>query len=424
MLEGTGKGVTMRLIFLATVTSALFAAAANTGSPAKPTYSKDVAPILFNRCVECHRPGEAAPMALTNYKETRPWAKAIKSAVLAKRMPVWLADPAHGQFRNDRRMSQSEIETLTAWVDQGAPEGNPKHMPKMPEFPDGWNIGKPDQIFEMPEEFDVPKEGVVPYKYFRVASGFTEDKWVQAAEIRPSERSVVHHVIIFVQEPGKAQGGGGGGANQNLLTGFAPGEQPLSLEPGMAKLVKAGSTFVFQMHYTPNGKASVKDRTRFALRYAKEAPVRQAITANAINFAFRIPANADNHEVKSSWTAKRDVEIVDFMPHMHVRGKDFKYTLTRADGTQEVILSLPRYDFNWQLGYQLVKPLKLSAGDRIDCVAHYDNSANNKYNPDPTKEVKWGDQTWEEMMIGWFTYTVPSAPPSPSASGATAGGGR
>ncbi len=416
----------MRLILSVTASASLLLSAANTGGPSKPTFAKEVAPILFNRCVECHRAGEAAPMAFTSYKETRPWAKAIKGAVLSKRMPVWLADAPHDVFRNDRRLSQAEIETLTAWVDAGAPEGDAKLTPKIPEFPDGWNIGNPDQIFDMGEEFEVPKEGVVPYKYFRIPSGFTEDRWVQAAEIRPAIRSVVHHVIIFIQEPGnQTQGGGGGGGNggQNLLTGFAPGEQPLELEPGMAKLVKAGSTFVFQMHYTPNGKESYKDRTRFALRYAKSAPVRQAVTANAINFSFKIPPGADNHEVKSSWTAKRDVEIVDFMPHMHVRGKDFKYTVNYADGRSEVILSVPRYDFNWQLGYQLKKPLKLVEGDRIDCVAHYDNSANNKYNPDPAKEVKWGDQTWEEMMIGWFTYTIPGPAAAGSAQPASSTGG-
>jgi hypothetical protein len=409
----------MRLI-LSLSASATLMLAANTGSPSKPTYAKDVAPIIFNRCVECHRPGEAAPMAFTNYKETRPWAKAIKTAVLAKRMPVWLADPAHGQFRNERKLSQSEIDTIVTWADTGAPEGDAKKTPPLPNFVEGWNIGKPDQVFDMGTEFDVPAEGVVPYKYFRVPSNFTEDKWVTAAEIRPGHRQQVHHVIVFVQEPGStAQAGGGGG--QNLLTGFAPGEQPLILEPGLAKLVKAGSTFVFQMHYTPNGKA-VKDRTSFGLKFASEAPARQAVTGNAINFAFKIPAHADNHEVKSTWTAKRDVEIVGFMPHMHVRGKDFKYTVTYADGRQEVILNVPRYDFNWQLSYELKQPLKLAKGDRIDCVAHFDNSANNKYNPDPTKEVKWGDQTWEEMMIGWFTYTIP-APAAGSTSPSSTGGG-
>jgi hypothetical protein len=386
----------MKLTALSLLIPAAFAA--NT-----VTYTKDVAPILMNRCVGCHRPGEVAPMAFTNYKETRPWAKAIKSAVVARKMPVWLADPAHGKFNNDRRLSDTEIATLSAWVDAGAPEGDQKWMPKMPDFPGGWNIGKPDQIFDMGADFQVPKEGVVPYKYFVVDTNFTEDKWIEAAEIRPTERSVVHHVIVFLVEPGAAGGQRGEG---NLLTGFAPGEQPLLYQPGTAKLIKAGSKLRFQLHYTPNVKEGT-DRTQVALRFAKQPPKWQAVTANAINFAFKIPANTDNYEVKASFTAKKEMDVVDFMPHMHVRGKDFQYTIVYPDGRSEVALSVPKYDFNWQLAYEPVKPIHLTEGARIDCVAHYDNTANNKYNPNPNQDVKWGDQTWEEMMIGWFTYTVP-----------------
>jgi hypothetical protein len=379
--------------------------AANTGSGVV-TYTKDVAPILMNRCVGCHRPGEVAPMALTNYTETRPWAKAIKSAVVARKMPVWLADPAHGTFTNDRRLSAQEIATVAAWVDAGAPEGDPKLMPKMPDFPGGWNIGKPDQIFDMGADFQVPKEGVIPYKYFTVDTNFTEDKWIEAAEIRPSQRGVVHHVIVFLIEPGATAGQRGGGGGENLLTGFAPGEQPLMFEPGMAKLIKAGSKLRFQQHYTPNGKEAT-DRTQVALRFAKAPPKLQALTGNAINFSFKIPANTDNYEVKSSFTAKKDIDIVGFMPHMHVRGKDFEYTIVYPDGRTEVALSVPKYDFNWQLEYEPTKPIHLPMGTRIDCVAHYDNTVNNAANPNPNQEVKWGDQTWEEMMIGWFTYTMP-----------------
>jgi Copper type II ascorbate-dependent monooxygenase, C-terminal domain len=396
----------MKLTALSLLIPAAAAAfAGNTGASAV-TYTKDAAPILMNRCVGCHRPGEVAPMAFTNYKETRPWAKAIKSAVVARKMPVWLADPAHGSFNNDRRLSEGEIATLAAWVDAGAPEGDPKLMPKMPEFPGGWNIGKPDQIFDMGSDFNVPKEGVIPYKYFTVETNFTEDKWIEAAEIRPSQRAVVHHVIVTVIEtqatPGQRGEGGG-----NLLTGFAPGEQALSYEPGTAKLIRAGSKLRFQMHYTPNGKEAT-DRTVVALRFAKQAPKWQAITGNAMNVSFKIPANTDDYEVKSSYTAKKDIDIVDFMPHMHVRGKDFKYTIVYPDGRSEVVLSVPKYDFNWQLAYEMTKPIHLTQGARIDCVAHYDNTANNKYNPNPNQDVKWGDQTWEEMMIGWFTYTIPN----------------
>ncbi len=385
----------------------LAARAANTSSTAV-TYTKDVAPILINRCVGCHRPGEVAPMAFTNFKETRPWAKAIKSAVVARKMPVWLADPAHGEFRNDRRMSASEIATIASWADAGAPEGDPKMMPKMPDFPGGWNIGKPDQTFDMGADFSVPKQGTIPYKYFVVDPKFTEDKWVEAAEIRPSQRSVVHHAIVFIVEPEVAGGGqrGDGGVG-NMLTGFAPGEQALRLEPGTAKLIRAGSKLRFQVHYTANGTEAT-DRTQVAMRFAKEIPKFQALVGAAINFSFKIPAGSDNHEVKSSFTLKRDIDVVSWMPHMHVRGKSFEFTIVYPDGRSEVALNVPKYDFNWQLAYDVSKSVHLPAGTRIDCVAHFDNSTNNKYNPDPSKEVKWGDQTWEEMMIGFFTYTVPN----------------
>jgi hypothetical protein len=385
----------------------LFAVSAASLPAATVTYSKDIAPILNKRCVECHRSGEAAPMAFTSYKEVRPWAKAIREAVLSTKMPPWLADPNHGVFKNDRRMSQKEKDTVAQWVAAGAPEGNPKQLPPPPDFVEGWNIGKPDIVFDIGTDFDVPADGVVPYKYFRVPSNFTEDMWVEAAEIRPDKRGVVHHVIVFMMEPGGTRQGGGEGGN--LLVGFAPGDPPMNLEPGTAKLVKAGTTFNIQMHYTPNGKATT-DRSYFGLRFAKKPPVRQAITGRALNFGFKIPPGEPNHEVKSSWTAKQDVQISGFMPHMHLRGKDFKYTVVYPDGNGEVVLWVPKYDFNWQLAYELEKPLVLPKGSRIDCVAHFDNSPNNKYNPDPTKEVKWGDQTWEEMMIGWFTYTVPVEP--------------
>jgi len=383
--------------------TALYAA----GVPSGVTFTRDVAPILYKRCVECHRAGEVAGIAFTSYKEVRPWAKAIKERVLTRSMPPWLADPHYGQFRNDRRLPQSDIDTIVAWVNAGAPEGRAKDLPPLPEFTAGWNIGKPDAIFDIGTDFDVPAEGVVPYKYFTVPTNFTEDKWVEAAEIRPDRRSAVHHVIVFLQDPGGQFAGRGEGGN--LLVGFAPGEQPVRFQTGTAKLLKAGSSFRFQMHYTPNG-TEVKDRTYVGLKFAKEPPQYRAVTGRALNASFRIPPNDPNYEVKSAFTAKDDIKLIAFMPHMHLRGKDFKYTMVYPDGRDQVLLNVPKYDFNWQLAYELAQPLDLPKGTRIDCVAHFDNSVNNKYNPDPNKEVKWGDQTWEEMMIGWFTYTVPVEP--------------
>ncbi len=386
--------------------SGLFLTACALGAPGnqtKPTWAKDVAPIVYNRCVECHRPGEVAPIAFTNYQEVRPWAKAIKECVVTRVMPPWLADPHFGTFRNDRRMSQQEIDTITAWVGAGAPEGDAKDLPALPKFEEGWNIGKPDLVVDIGTDFAVPANGVVPYKYFRVPSGFTEDQWIQAAEVRPGARTAIHHVIVFILEPGQKGITGEGG---DLLTAIAPGEQPLLLRPGTAKLIKAGSTIMFQVHYTPNGKAAT-DRTRMGLKFAAEPPKYRFMMGRAMTINFKIPPNDGNYEVKSKWVAKEDVDLQHLMPHMHLRGKDFKYTVTFPDGRQEVILNVPRYDFNWQLGYELKDPLHLPKGTRIDCIAHFDNSVNNKYNPDPTKEVQWGDQTFEEMMIGWFGYVVP-----------------
>ena len=393
----------VRALSVAGIAGAFLIGANTSGS--RPTYTKDVAPILNNRCVECHRPGEAAPMSFTSYKEVRPWAKAIRERVAIRAMPPWLADPAHGSFKNDRRLSDQEIETITAWASAGAPEGNAAELPPTPKFETGWNIGKPDQIFDIGTDFDVPAEGTIAYKYFKVPTNFTEDKWIQAAEVRPDKRGVVHHVIVFIQDPNvKQQAGGGTG---NLLVGYAPGEPALVFEPGTARLVKAGSVLMFQVHYTANGKPT-KDRSYIGVKYASEPPKSRALTANAMNFNIKIPPGDPNYEVKSTWQAKDDVVLTGLMPHMHVRGKDFKYTVTYPDGKEEVILNVPKYDFAWQLSYELKAPMTLPKGTRIDCVAHFDNSPNNKFNPDPAKEVHWGDQTWEEMMIGWFTYTIPA----------------
>jgi hypothetical protein len=381
----------------------LLAALTATAALAAPTYTKDVAPILYKRCVECHRQGEAAPMALTSYKEVRPFAKAIREAVLANRMPVWLADPAHGKFRNDRRLTESEKEVITRWVAAGAPEGAAHELPPLPQFISGWNIGKPDRVIDIGTEFEVPATGTVPYQYFEVDPGIREDAWIQAAEVRPDQRSVVHHVIVFmIDANGKPVDNAGG----DLLVGWAPGDPPLQLPPGTAMRIRAGTKFRIQMHYTTNGKP-VKDRSYFGLKYATAPPVREAITGRAINMRFTIPPMAPDHVEKASWTFKRPVEIFSFMPHMHVRGKAFEYTLVHPDGRREVLLNVPKYDFAWQLAYEPERPVAVAAGARLECVARFDNSPNNPNNPDPTKAVRWGDQTWEEMLIGWFTYTVP-----------------
>lgn len=372
------------------------------------TFTKDVAPIFYKNCTGCHRPGEIAPMSLLTYNEARPWAKSIREKVANREMPPWHADPKHGEWRNDRRISQEAINTILAWVNNGAREGDPKDLPPLPEYTPGWRIGKPDQTFAAPEQ-SVPAEGVVDYQYLTVPTNFKEDRFITSAEIRSSAAAVVHHVIVFVQEPGatsRLQG--------RLLVGFAPGEDPTIFRPGFGRKIPAGSNLLFQIHYTPNGTAT-KDVTTVGLIYAK-TPVQQVVTRPVLQTAFEIPAGHPNYEVKSSFTFSQSAQLYSFMPHMHLRGKDFEYKAMFPDGTSKILLSVPRYDFSWQTYYVLKEPVAVPKGTRIECVAHFDNSTNNKYNPDPTKVVKWGDQTWEEMMIGWMSFVYDSPPPATKAT--------
>jgi hypothetical protein len=396
-----------RLIVLVLFTCLIAGLAAANGSGiSAPTFSKDVAPIFFNNCVSCHRTGEIAPMSLMTYKEVRPWAKAIREKVLKREMPPWHADPAYGEWTNDRRLSQKEIETIVAWIDQGAPEGNPKDLPSMPKFTTGWQIGEPDIVFNMPQEFTVPEQGSVPYMYFTVPSNFTEDKYIAAMEARAGSLEVVHHIVIYVRDP-KEKRPQRQDIGTGLLGALSPGMTPFMAQPGTAKLIKAGSDIVFQMHYTPNGKVT-KDRSMVGLKFAK-GPVNKVITTSASwDARFTIPPHSENHEIKASWDVEEDIIIWSFMPHMHLRGKDYLYRAVYPDGRWEILLSVPKYNFGWQVYYYPKKPIKLPKGTRIETVAHYDNSVKNPLNPDPTKPVRFGEQTWEEMMNGFFDYTVDS----------------
>jgi hypothetical protein len=377
-----------------------------------PTFSKDVAKILYTRCLECHRPGEAAPMAFRNYKEVRPWAKSIKQQVVARNMPPWDADPHVNKFANDRHLSDAEIATVVKWVDAGAPEGNAADLPKLPEFTDGWVIGKPDVTFDSGKDFKIPADGVVPYQYFKVDPGFKEDTWIKAAEVRPQQRAQVHHILVFVQEGGKRVTRGGEQFS-DMLIGYAPGVPTITWDKDTAFLVKAGSTLLFQVHYTVNGKEAM-DRSVLGLKISKEAPKYRAFSGSATQFRLEIPPNEPNYETKATYVFKEDVTLLDFTPHMHLRGKAFKYVITYPDGRSEVLLNVPRYEFNWQLSYILSEPRQVPAGSKIEATAWYDNSPNNKYNPDPSQTVKWGDQTFQEMMIGFFNYKVPVDRPDPA----------
>jgi peroxiredoxin len=375
------------------------------------TYAKDVATIVQNRCQECHRPGQIGPMPLLTYDDVRNWSAMIEEVVKQRRMPPWHADPRYGKFSNDRSLTEKERETLLAWLDNGAPKGRDEDLPAPREFVPGWTIGKPDVIFRMTEEFDVPAESPrngIPYKYFFIETGFTEDRWVERAEAVAGAAEVVHHIVVFVVPPsGKFFPGN---PENPVLTGTAPGDMPLILPEGTAKKVPAGAKLVLQMHYTPNGKAQ-KDRSSVGLIFAKQKP-KLAVQTEPIAdpFSIKIPPGDPNFEVDASWRFREDGYVLSFMPHMHLRGKDFLFEAIYPDGRKETLLSVPRYNFNWQSMYRLKDPLRVPKGTRIRCVAHFDNSAGNPNNPDPTKKVFWGDQTWEEMMIGWMDYAYDRPP--------------
>ena len=382
-----------------------------------PTFSKDVAPVMQQHCQTCHRPGEAAPFSLLTYKEARPWASSIKEAVTLRKMPPWYADSHYGKFANDRTMPQKDIDTLVAWVNSGAPEGNPKDLPKPLEFVNGWNIGKPDLTVTMPAKFDVPPTGTIDYQYLLIPLNLPEDKWIKGAEVRPGNRALVHHVIAFVRPPGSdwmkdaqpgvpyvPKKGDKDGVNE-FLVGYAPGAHATLLPEGQGKLVKAGSDIILQLHYTANGKPGT-DQTSVGLVYAT-GPVKERVyTIAAQNNKFVIPPGDPNYEVKSSFEFGAETRVTALIPHMHLRGKDFVFKATYPTGESEVLLNVPHYDFSWQLAYVPVKDIVMPKGSKIECVAHFDNSANNPNNPDATKEVRYGDQSWEEMMFGFFDVAI------------------
>ncbi len=389
---------------------------------AAPTFYKDVLPVLQKNCQSCHRSGEAAPMPLMTFQDARPWAKSIKQAVLTKKMPPWFADPEFGHFANDRTLAPAEMETISKWVDAGAPAGNTKDAPKAQEFVEGWNIGKPDVILEMPGEYQVPASGTIEYQHFIVPTGFTEDKWIQVVELRPGNRAVVHHAAVFVRPPesrwlrqakagepasGK-QAEAGQGLMEELLDFHVPGSVPHKLAPGQAKLIKAGSDLVFQMHYTASGKAA-SDRTRLGIVFAKEPPRERIFTMQIANRGFAIPPGDPDYAVEAKLTVQENARIIALNPHMHLCGKSFEFRMIAPDSDPKVLLRVPHYDFSWQLQYYLLDPLPIAPGTRIECAAKFDNSPNNKFNPDATKEVRWGDQSWEEMMVGTMDVAIPAA---------------
>jgi peroxiredoxin len=366
------------------------------------TYAGEVARILQDRCQSCHRPGQVGPFPLLTYDHARRWAVSIREVVEDYRMPPWHADPRHGHFENDRSLTPRERATLIAWVDQGAPLGDPEAIPPSKVFPEGWSIGKPDLILAMAEPYEVQADGTVPYRHFRVKTNFAEDRWIRAAEARPGDRAVVHHIGVYVDEPDTGSWSTGR-HTKPLLAAYFPGEQPSVFPAGIAKKIPAGADLVFEMHYTPIGEARA-DRSTIALIFAKGPVEHRAVTRGIPDKDLSIPPGAPNYAVRSSFTFPGDAHLLGLMPHMHVRGKDFLYTAVYPDGRSEILLSVPSYDFSWQSAYRLAEPKRIPKGTRIDCLAHFDNSPDNPANPDPSQTVTWGEQSWEEMMIGYIDY--------------------
>ena len=413
--------------------------AGHTSPSATPTFSKDVAPIIFKNCAGCHRPDDIAPMSLLSYEEARPWAKAIREQVSLGNMPPWHATQSRGTFSNDRRLTDQEKATLISWADGGAPKGDPKDLPPAPKFASGWEIGAPDAVISMTKEFNVPESGTIDYQFFSAPTNFTEDKWVQAIEVRPGARSVVHHILVFCSEPGARRAAGfsqvgpraSGRRNEpgrdqslnhagipgSLIATTAPGTNAMTFAPGTALKIKAGSTFSFQIHYTSTGTAA-KDRSSVGVIFAKQPPKQEIRNSAFVNPMFVIPPGASDTAVESAIEFNEDAHIWALFPHTHLRGKSWAYKLVFPDGREEVVLSVPKYDFNWQTYYTFSKPIAIPKGTRLEAVAHYDNSTANPWNPDPKIAVRWGPQTWEEMQYSGITYSIDeprqenSAPPS------------
>ncbi|MFL6216502.1 MAG: DUF3471 domain-containing protein [Blastocatellia bacterium] len=423
------------------------------GKPARVvTFSKEIAPILYKNCVVCHHPNDLAPMSLLTYKEARPWARSIKEKVVNREMPPWQADPHYGQFANDKRLSQEEVAAIAAWVDGGAKEGDAKDLPPAPRFNDDWQLGKPDLLLSMQQEYTVEASGPDEYIRFVIPVSVTEVKWIRAVEIHPGNKRVVHHAVAFLQTPemiaaAKAGGDsinatpsdssifykegtlirtkadaptyddgcnapGGGfarGSGQEtigpLLGFYAPGKDVDEFPAGTAKFIRPGSNVVIEMHYSKTTGKPEKDRTTVGLFFAKGTPDQVIQSNGALNHYFRIPPGATNHEVTACYKFSNDALLYTLMPHMHRRGKDMKYDLVYPDGRRETLLAV-KYNFSWQSMYRFKEPLLVPRGSQLIVTAHYDNSERNKWNPDPTKAVRWGDPTYDEMMIGYMDYVT------------------
>lgn len=385
---------------------------------ASVTYSNQISRLLQTHCVDCHRPNEIGPFSLTEYDEVAGWADMILEVADQRRMPPWHASPDHGKFANARVLSKDELQLLRDWVDAGAPEGDRSQLPAPKTYTEGWQLPrKPDLVIPMAKTpYKVPAEGEVRYQHFSVETGFTEDKWVQAMEIVPGNRAIVHHTIVFAAAAGERFNG-----ERGFLAAYVPGLRPMPYRDGMAKRIPAGAKLVFQMHYTPNGTAQ-EDITSIGLIFADPAQVSQEVSTLSVGSnRFKIKPHEDNQKFSSnSLTAPTDLRLLSLSPHMHLRGKSFRYELTWPDGRKETLLDVPHYDFNWQTAYALADELVIPKGAKIQAFAAFDNSPNNLANPDPNATVVWGDQSWEEMLLGYFDVAIPRSESSAAELGQVA----
>ncbi len=423
------------------------------------TYSKDVAPIFYRNCVGCHRPNDIAPMSLLTYKDARPWAAAIRQAVVQRVMPPWHADPHFGKFSNDPRLSDAEIATISAWAQGGAKEGNPADLPAQPTFNDDWKMGRPDAIIDIGQDYNVDSKSVPDeYIYFTVDPHFTKDTWVKAVELRPGNRRVVHHAHVWIETPETSEsktrkaadgtpipsyvykdqyglqrlradapviqkgcltedGGNLPGRKLNDGTGplgsYLPGKAPDVYPVGTAKLIPAGAKLKFQLHYNNTLGTPQTDRTQVGFLFADHPPEHPLRRVDSSAYLFLIPPGESNQEVSNCTTFQKDVMLMSYVAHMHFRGKDMRFEIERPNGRRETLLFVPHYSFAWQQIYRLREPVRVEKGARLIVTAHFNNSANNKWNPDPTKTIRWGEPSTAEMMDGWVEY-IDAAPSKPS----------
>lgn len=410
---------------------AAFASAAETsaqlsGAKRGPTFYRDVLPILQQHCQKCHRAGEIAPFPLMTYEEARAKASKIARATQTRKMPPWFADPRYGHFSNDPSLTQDEIETLSSWAAAGAPAGDPRGAPAPRTWTDGWIIPQPDMVVTMPKPVAIPARGDVEYTYEIVPTGLKTGRWVQMCEVRPSSRANVHHAVVYVRPPNSKwlqhapigvpftastlkntkDRRDARWTDSSILLVYAPGSSPDEWPKGLAKFVAAGSDLVLQMHYITRGKPAI-DRTSVGLVFAKQPPKQRVLTLQLTDDRFVIPPNDPDYRTEVHGTLPNDATLLSFFPHMHLRGKTFEYNIVRPGQPPDTLLRV-NYNFYWQLSYKLAKPLPLKAGTMLQAVAWFDNSRDNPHNPDPNVAVRWGDQTSDEMMVGFFDVAVPA----------------